>query len=182
VLVPLKFIFPNAGHPTLDGTNVIAATQNSPIFLTADYMAGPVDLGVTQYGDALQRAEFWNLPGFSPTYHVLLSTPSIAPTVTVTVPAGKGNAYALSGGGFFGVLDTAYFDQVLAPLLPSYAANQLPIFLTDNVFLGTNGIIQNCCILGFHASQGPPIGTAKTWIYSAHTEPGTFSGNSILDV
>src|SRR5580704_9647856 len=31
VLVPLKFIFPNAGNPTLDGTNVLAATQNSPI-------------------------------------------------------------------------------------------------------------------------------------------------------
>src|SRR5215469_12974522 len=29
VLVPLKFIFPNAA---LDGTNVIGATQNSPIF------------------------------------------------------------------------------------------------------------------------------------------------------
>ncbi len=68
VLVPLKFIFPNSGNPILDGTNVVAATQNSPIFLTADYMAGSVDLGITQYGDALQRAEFWNLPGFSPNY------------------------------------------------------------------------------------------------------------------
>jgi hypothetical protein len=80
----LKFVFPNPGNPTLDGTNVLAATQNSPIFLTADYMAGSVDLGVTQYGDALQRAEFWNLPGFSPDYHILLGTPSIAATATVT--------------------------------------------------------------------------------------------------
>jgi hypothetical protein len=182
VLVPLKFIFPNAGNPTLDGTNVVAATQNSPIFLSADYMAGSVDLGSTQYGDALQRAEFWNLPGFSPNYHVLLGTPSIAATVTVTVPAGKGNAYALSNGGFEGVLDTTYFSQVLAGLLSSYSANQLPIFLTDNVFLGTNGIIQNCCIIGFHASQGPPAATAKTWIYAAYTEPGTFGGDAILDV
>src|SRR5579862_8233412 len=110
VLVPLRFIFPNAGNPTLDGTNVVAATQNSPVFLTADYTAGSVDLGVTQYGDALQRAEFWNLPGFSLNYHVLLGTPSTAPTVTVTVPAGKGNAYAMSTGGFMGVVDTAYFE------------------------------------------------------------------------
>src|SRR5713101_2936370 len=27
VLVPLRFVFPNAGNPTLDGTNVIAATK-----------------------------------------------------------------------------------------------------------------------------------------------------------
>jgi hypothetical protein len=182
VLAPLKFIFPNAGNPTLDGTNVVAATQNSPIFLTTDYTAGSVDLGITQYGDALQRAEFWNLPGFSPNYHVLLDAPSVAATTTVTVPSGKGNAYALSGGGFMGVLDTTYFNQVLATLRSSYSANQLPIFLTDNVYLGTNGLIQNCCILGFHASQGPPIATAKTWIYAAYAEPGTFSASSFADV
>jgi hypothetical protein len=187
VLVPLKFIFPNAGNPTLDGTNVIAATQNSPIFQPADYMAGSVDLGVTQYGDALQRGEFWNLPGFSPNYHVLLGTPSVAATITITVPTGKGNAFALSGGGgFMGVLDTTYFSQLLTTLIPSYSANQLPIFITDNVYLGTNGLIQNCCILGFHASQGAPIATAKTWIYAAYAEPGTFAGSqaglSFVDV
>jgi hypothetical protein len=182
VLVPLKFIFPNTGNPTLDGTNVVAATLNSPIFQTADYTAGSVDLGTTQYGDALQRAEFWNLPGFSQGYHVLLGTPQIAPTTTVTVPAGKGNAYALSGGGFMGVLDTTYFGQVLATLTPSYSASQLPIFLTDNLYLGTNGVIANCCILGYHASQGPPAATAKTWIYAAYAEPGTFAPNSFADV
>ena len=179
VLVPLKFVFPNAGSPTLDGTKVLGATQNSPIFQTADYMSGAVDLGITQYGDAVQRGEFWNLPGFSPDYHVLLGVPSIAATVTVTVPPGKGNAFALSGGGFMGVLDTTYFEQLLTSLLPSYTANQLPIFTTDNVYLGTNGLMQNCCILGFHASQAGPISTAKTWIYAAYAEPGTFLGSEV---
>lgn len=180
VLVPLKFVFPNPGNPTLDGTNVLAATKNSPIFQTADYMAGSVDLGVTQYGDALQRAEFWNLPGFSPDYHVLLGAPSIAATVTVTVPAGNGNAYALSGGGFMGLLKESYFTQVLATLLPSYSANQLPIFTTDNVLLTANGVITDpFFVVGYHASQGPPIATAKTWIYAAYAEPGTFSGSQI---
>jgi len=178
VLVPLKFIFPNSGT-TLDGTSVIAATQNSPIFQAADYAADSVDLGITQYGDALQRAEFWNLAGFSPDYHVLLGTPSIAATVNVNVPSGVGNAYRLANGGFMGVLDPTYFDQLLTALLPSYSANQLPIFTTDNVYLGTNGLMTNCCILGFHASQGAPIATAKTWIYAAYAEPGTFSGSQV---
>ena len=185
VLVPLKFIFPNPGNPVLDGTNVIGATQNSPIFQTADYMAGSVDLGVTQYGDALQRGQFWNLPGFSPDYHVLLGGPSIATTVTISVPTGKGNAYALSGGGFMGVLDTTYFSQVLVPLLQSYSAGELPVFTTDNVYLGTNALIQNCCILGFHNSQFGPISSAKTWIYAAYAEPGTLSDSqtgSFVDV
>jgi hypothetical protein len=182
VIVPLKFVFPNAPTLNLDGTNVVAATVNSPIFQVADYTAGGTDLGVTQYGDAIQRAEFWNLPGFSPGYHVLLGSPTVAATVTVTVPAGKGTLYRLSSGGLLGVVDTNYFSSILAALLPGYSANTLPVFLTDNVYLGTNGIIQNCCILGFHESQSPPISTAKTWMYAAYTEPGTFRGDVILDV
>jgi len=182
IIVPLKFVFPNTGNPTLDGTNVVAATVNSPMFLTADYTTGGTDIGVTQYGDAIQRAEFWNLPGFSLNYHVLLGTPAIASTVTVNIPAGKGNVFRLSNGGLLGVVDTNFFDQLLGTLTPSYTADQLPIFLTDNVFLGTNGLIQNCCILGFHASQAGPIATAKTWIYAAYTEAGTFRNNVILDV
>ena len=182
VIVPLKFIFPNAGNPTLDGTNVVPATVNSPIFLTADYVTGGVDLGVTQYGDAIQRAEFWNLPGFSTGYHVFLGAPSIASTVTISVPAGLGNGFHLGGGGLVGVVDNSFFDQILAALLPSYTANQVPIFLTDNVFLGANGSIQACCTLGFHNSQSGPIATAQTWIYAGFTEPGTFAGDAILDV
>ncbi len=177
VIVPLKFIFPGTGGPTLDGSNVVTQIQNSPIFQNADYKAGSVDLGTTQYGDALQRAEFWNLPGFSQNYHVLLGQPAVAPTITITVPAGLGNAYALSGGGFQGVVDTAYFEQTVAALTANYTANELPIFLTDNVYLGDNGLIQNCCILGYHDSQGPPAATAKTWIYAAYAEPGTFAGS-----
>ena len=182
VIVPLKFTFSASGNVMLDGANVVVPTANSPLFQTADYKAGAADLGVTQYGDALQRAEFWNLPGFSANYHVLLGTPIIAPTASFVIPAGKGNAYAIGGGGYLGVVDTTYFEQLLSTLIPSYTANELPIFLTDNVDLGTNGLIANCCIIGYHASQGPPLASAKTWIYAAHTEPGTFGGDAILDV
>jgi hypothetical protein len=182
ILVPLKFIFPNTGQPTLDGTNVIARAQNSPIFLTTDYTTGGTDLGLTQYGDAIQRAEFWNLPGFSQDYHVLLGTPTIAATQTFLVPAGQGTAFRSRSGGLAGVLSESYFAAVLASLLPSYTANQLPMFTTDNVFLSPGGTLSGCCVLGYHASQGPPAATARTWIYAAYTEPGTFVGDAILDV
>jgi hypothetical protein len=152
------------------------------MFLTADYTTLGTDLGVTQYGDAIQRAQFWNLPGFSTDYHVLLGLPAIQPTATLTVPAAKGHLYRLRSGGLVGVVDTTFFDTFLNGLLPTYTANELPIFVTDNVFLGTNGVIGNCCILGYHNSQGPPIATAKTWIYAAYTEPGTYRGDVILDV
>lgn len=177
VIVPLRFIFP--GGPTLDGTSVIAAVENSPIFQDADYNSGPVDLGVTQYGDALLRAEFWNLPGFSQDYHVLLGQPFVAPTITISVPVGRGNAYLLSNGGYEGVVDTSFFESIVSSLASSYPASQLPIFLTDNVNLGVGGLIGNCCIVGYHSSQGPPAATARTWIYAAYAEPGTFNGSQV---
>jgi len=183
VLVPLKFVFPNAGNPVLDGTNIIAATENSPIFLSADYTTGGVDLGTTQFGDAIQRGEFWNLPGFSQAgYHVLLGTPVVAPNVTVKVPAGEGNAFQLQNGGFLGVVDPVFFDQVLGAVLPSYTANQLPIFVTDNVVLGSQGQLQFCCALGFHNSAFGPNATAQTWVFATFVEPGTFFGDLIVDV
>jgi hypothetical protein len=183
VIVPIKVVYQTAGGLTLDGTNVAAAVQNSPIFLPADFTFGGTDVGVTQFGDALQRAEFWQLPGFSQDYHVLLGGLTIAPTVTVTITSSaQGNLYRLANGGLVGVVAQSFFNAQLNALTANYGADTLPIFLTDNVFEGINGTINTCCILGYHNSQGPPAATAKTWIYSAYTEPGTFGGNVIVDV
>ncbi len=179
VLVPLNFAFVGAGNPTLDGSNIVLATLNSPIYQVADYTTGGVHLGSTQYADAIQRAEFWNLSGFSHNYHVLLASPAIAQAVTIQVPTEDGAAEQLLSGGFAGLLDIGYFDSIVAGLLPSLPANVTPIFLTDNVFLVSGG---TCCVLGFHSSQGPPIATAKTWIYAAYVEPGTFVDNVFEDV
>lgn len=183
VIVPIRIVFQAQGSATLDGTNVVPAVQNSPIFLTADYTVGGTDLGVTQFGDALQRGEFQNLPGFSPDYHVLLGTPAIAPTLTVTATSKQGNLFRLRNGNLIGVVAEGFFDSQLIAQLPQFAANTLPVFLTDNVFESATGLLDNtCCVLGFHSSQRPPASTAKTWIYAAHTEPGTFRNNAILDV
>ena len=188
VIVPINVVFAagtvnvkSSGPVELDGSSVVPAVQNSPIFQVADYKVGGTDLGVTQYGDALQRGEFHNIPGFSSDYHVLLGNPMVMPTVTITVTSPKGgNAYRLRNGGLLGVVAFGFLEsQVIGPQFP---ANVLPIFLTDNVFESVDGTIHTCCVLGYHSSQGPPASTAATWIYAAHTEPGTFRNNVILDV
>jgi hypothetical protein len=185
VLVPLKFIFPPiSGNPApvLDGTNVIGSIMNSPIFQNAQYMAGPTDLGTTQFGDALQRAEFWNLPGFSTGYHVLLGTPAVANTVTVTVSAGQGSAYQFPDIPLIGIVQTSLMSSTIASQLPNYTANQLPIFVTDAVYLTSSGTMTNCCIFGYHSSQSGAVSTARTWMYAAWAEPGFFNDPNILDV
>ena len=183
VIVPIKVVFATAGGLTLDGGNVVPAVQNSPIFQVSDYIAGATDLGITQYGDALQRAQFHNVPGFSPNYHVLLGGPAIAPTLTLTVTsASEGNLYLLRSGNLLGVLAQGFLDSAIGSQIPNYPARILPIFLTDNVFESFDGTIGTCCILGYHNSQGPPAATAKTWIYAAYTLPGTYVGNAFSDV
>ena len=183
VIVPINVVYATAHNLALNGSDRVSLTQNSPIFLTADYTVGGNDLGVTQFGDALQRGEFQNIAGFSQDYHVLLGTPTIAPAVTITVTSTKqGNLYRLRSGGLVGVLASAFLDSVIDSMVKNFPANTLPIYLTDNVFEGADGTINTCCILGYHASQGGPIATDKTWIYTAHTDPNTFVGNVIEDV
>jgi hypothetical protein len=181
VIVPLQFVFPNGGV-TLDGTNVVGTDVNSPIFQVADYTTGGTDLGVTQYGDAIQRAQFWNVPGFSQDgYHVLLA-PAIAPTITVNVPVGSGAAYRQAGGNWLGVVDSTYFESLVRGLALLNPATQVTIFVTDNVFEGAGGLIQNCCNLGYHTSQIAPVATARTWIYAAYVEPGTILARDVEGV
>uniref|UniRef100_Q023K1 Uncharacterized protein n=1 Tax=Solibacter usitatus (strain Ellin6076) TaxID=234267 RepID=Q023K1_SOLUE len=179
VIVPIRLTFNSTGK-VLDGTNQGAATVNSPIFLTADFTTGGTDVGVTQYGDAIQRAQFWNFSGFSPAgYHVLLGAPTVAPTISITVTTGNGTT---NGSGTVGVVLDTFLDPLLTALVPSFGPNVLPIFLTDNVFESADGTFNTCCTLGYHASEGPPVVTAHTWIYAAYTRSGTFSGNVIQDV
>jgi len=188
VIVPIKLTFPNS--VVLDGTNQVPAVMNSPIFQTADFTTGGVDIGVTQFGDAIQRAEFWNLPGFSADYHVLLGGPTVAPTVSLMVPTSGCPASAHNPGGAcgstigsgIGVVSSEFFDTQVNSMVQLFSANVLPIFLTDNVFEGFDGTAFTCCILGYHASEGPPIATAHTFIYAAYTRSETFRGNVILDV
>lgn len=182
LIVPLQFVFPNGGV-SLDGTNVVAVDESSPIFQVADYSTGGTDLGVTQYGDAIQRAEFWNLPGFSQDgYHVLLAAPVIASTLTMNVPTGSGAAYQQASGQWLGVVDTTYFETLLRNLAFTYPATQVTIFVTDNVFEGVGGLIQNCCNLGYHTAQIGPVTTSHTWIYAAYVEPGTILARDVEGV
>ena len=184
VIVPVKVVFASPAITiALDGTNKLAAVQNSPIFLNSDYTAGTVDLGFTQFGDALQRAEFFNTPGFSNNYHVLLGAPTVAPTLTVTVTSPtQGNLYQLRNGNLVGVVANSFLDAAISSQVHLYPANTLPIYLTDNVYEGFDGTINTCCVFGYHNSQGPPVATAKTWIYAVYTEPNTFVGNFFADV
>jgi len=80
-IIPFDFVF--ADGVVLSGTSKVGNVLGSPNFQNATYTSG-----TTQYGDAVQRAEFWPfVSGASSNWHTLIdSTPTVYPTQVIQVP------------------------------------------------------------------------------------------------
>lgn len=174
VIVPMSFTFSNG--VTLDGTSEVAKTVASPIFQSASFSSG-----VTQFGDAMQRAEFWNSAStVSPGYHVLLGQPSVLATQSFSVPANQGLEFTGQVSGQpIGLLSYSWFNQRLGNLLVSLhlSPTTIPIFLTFDTFLYISSV-SNCCVLGYHGAttslNGNGFQQVNTYIYAAYSNPGIF--------
>jgi hypothetical protein len=80
----------DASRDVIDGVTPVQGVLASPIFTPAPWTIGGVSLGITQWSDAMMRANFWSR--MSTGYHVLLGTPTVIP-ITVDVPAASGFSF-----------------------------------------------------------------------------------------
>jgi hypothetical protein len=160
----------------LGSLNAFSLMRQSPLFNNASFTFNGVNVGTTQYADAVLRGEFWHYLGSaSSPYHLRLSL-STAPALTISVNAGtRGNTTAevinLSGPqcgtntltnphGKLAVVNINTIDG----LLQSYAnanglnASQFPFFVTYNAVasIGAANNPNNCCVLGYHSALGNP--------------------------
>ncbi len=160
ILIPVKFTFSNG--VVLDPTapvygqskSVIQLTQASPLFQAVPFAPGGTKVGTTQYIDAFQRANFWNLVSTSaPNYHVLFN-PVVAPVQSLKVPAYFG--YTQPGPGSpVGYVNSAWLDGELGVMLFKLKnkTNTIPIFIVYN----TLGIESNGFTFGgYHTAFGNP--------------------------
>ncbi len=175
VIVPIRFVFADgtvlsAGHPVCGGTESAASLSvGSPLFQDYPFSPGGTDVGMTQYADAFQRANFWNeVSTISPDYHVLLSASVIA-TQTVSVPVWAGSTrpgpctrIGSVGIGFFDFMARRMIARLGIP------ATSLPVLLNYNTFLTRFG---RCCILGYHSATS----TSHTYVVATYSDPGLFS-------
>lgn len=174
-IIPLSFTFANG--VTLDGTTKVQATIASPIFQQASFKSG-----TTQYGDAIQRANFWNdVSTRSPNYHVLFGQPTVLATESIAVPSNQGTELTGSHSGKqIGLISDSWFSSHLKNVLVSLhiSAQTVPIFLTYNTFL-YQGNTSNCCIIGYHgatsSANGNGVQQVNTYIFAAYNDPGIFS-------
>jgi hypothetical protein len=191
-ITPIRMVFegvflPNGQNVVLDASGTITtATAISPMWQSTQF-----DSGFTQFGDGLQRAEFFSTEASD--WHTLVAKPTIFPTVEIDVPFGDAVVLEFNNV-IFALLDANFFDQQLGNILSSepISISGLPITLVNDVFLFENGNPNDCCVLGFHGAS--PVGTqgnttlVQTFIFDAWVDPhlqifGTVdqNGNFVVD-
>jgi hypothetical protein len=139
-------------HVLPNGYSVITNTAASPLFKKIAFSSGGASMGITQYIDAYQRANFWGAVHSHTGYHLLLGGPTILAQQTLSPPtsSGKvGSAFGFSAG----LIDIDWFDSQVHGLIAKLGIkpNTLPIFLTFNVYLTDKG---TCCVGGYHSATG----------------------------
>ena len=183
VIIPFKFILPDGS--VLDGTTKVHNVLGSPNFRNFAYTSG-----TTQFGDAVQRAEFWeHVSSTSPGYHVRLGAPTVLPTQTIAIPA---NQVVFFVGSHSGKLEAFISASWFADKLQNainvlhVPPTTLPIILTYNSFLYVHDVNVFCCIAGFHGAFASRNGNGnqqvQTFIYAGWGDPGIFRNPSFQDI
>jgi hypothetical protein len=185
-LLPITLFFDGyadeKGDPiVLDVTPDLARVASSPSFQKAQYPNG-----YTQFGDAIQRAQFAHV--MSPTWHTVLEAPTALRPVNIEVPSGFATLYRMrSSGAIFAVVDEGFFISQLNTILQfeDTQVTGLPIALTTNVFLAPKADMRQCCVMGFHTSfdvgQQAGLQLVQTFVWASWISPGIFGG-TVADV
>ncbi|HYL45893.1 MAG TPA: hypothetical protein VEU52_02605 [Candidatus Limnocylindrales bacterium] len=143
--------------------------RQSPIFEEAIFDFGGTIVGNTQYVDAFQRGNFWNVED-QEDFHTLLNPVKMLPAIQINVPADSGLTLPSAdfpSCGPFGIVDFFFLDNLLTgTILPALAsqgvnASNFPTFLMYNVVLASPVTqLGTCCVLGYHgATSNLPIQT-----------------------
>jgi hypothetical protein len=126
------------GNPiVIESQSIVDDFLGSPNFVKSEY-----SVGRGQFGDAVQRASFYNIAERD--WHTTLERPRILIPVRIDVPVGMAQLYDLGNGKFVGIVNFDFlYSQIQTILqLENIKTNELPILLSHNVFADQ--------ALGFH--------------------------------
>jgi hypothetical protein len=170
------------GDPViLDSEAIVPGVEASPIFRNAGYTS----VGVTQFADAVQRAQFFRV--MAPDWHTLLAPPELLKPVTIDVPRGMARVYRnRSLGVTFAVVDTNFFISQLNTVvqLENLRSDSLAVVLTNNIFLAPKADPKQCCVLGFHTSFATgqePVPQVQTMVWASWIDGGLL-GSGVADI
>lgn len=189
VIIPLRVNFASGNASIspnnadcVDKTTPLVRVANSPLFNNnITWLEGNTIVGVTQFTDAFQRANFWSsVSTISPNYHVLLNPVQVTPEAFLNVPASLGGVIGFACAGHpIGGVSINYLDGFVRSLISSLniPPTTFTLVVTYDVeqLLGNGGFF-----LGYHSAAQTPNGT---WTYAigSYTDPGIL-GLKVSDV
>lgn len=161
----------------LDAQPLLPRVLNSPNFRSANYQTG-----FTQFGDAVQRAEFYG--SMAPEWHTLLKSPQELKAVNIVVPRGMAKVYRNpANGAVYALVDSSFFISQLNTIvqMAQLRPDALAILLTNNVLLGPGADVKRCCVLGFHtafdAGQQGSRRLVQTMVWASWVDSGILGAN-----
>ena len=176
-----EFVDADGDPIVLDPGPIMTRIAGSPNFHVFPYQTG-----LTQFADAVQRAQFFRTMGQD--WHTLLQPPQMLMPVVIEVPRGLAKVYRNpSTGVVFAVVDTNFFISQLNTIvqLESLRPEALALILTTNVFLAPKADVKQCCVLGFHtafdAGRLGRLQQVQTLVWASWIDQGLL-GSSVADV
>jgi hypothetical protein len=187
---------------TVDANRFVQPSLNSPNFQRFKYehnASAPVTGESVQFGDAVQRAEFFS--SMDPNWHTELA-PQVVDHISITVPKfvnvriGTQVVQALNyqsgiaaDGNRFVLMLNLFFNQQLGVIMNNEIdagnattdAINLPLFPNTYLFSLNRANPQqrgSCCTLGFHTYFTDGASPEHRWItdYASYISPGIFGG------
>lgn len=145
-----EFVDQNGNNIVIDATGNTSTLLNGP-----DFERFPFATGNTQFSDAVQRAEFFNVMkkgDGDDQWHTLLEQPRQFTPVTIEVPFGSSLVFT-DGTNFFAFVDINFMNSQLNTLVQTenIRTDEIPIFVTHNAVYA-DFVFGGCCIGGFHTA------------------------------
>ena len=187
-ILPIVLIFPdivdNNGNPfVFDPTGILSLTTESPLWDKVNF-----GVDVTQFTDAIQRAEFFQQDRDVDT-HTILKDPRVLNALVVFVPGDDGNIYVnTQTGAFLAVLDSEFWAFQLETILQlaDFKFDSFAMLLTKNMSIAPNADITQGLVGGFHDAliytdaNGNPT-AAQTFEWSSWNDLDLF-GDTFADI
>jgi len=175
VLAPVTLVFDTRADKSGKKVEISAAdgvqkVVQSPIFQKYAFATGD-----TQYGDAIQRAQFYQ-EASAKDWHTLLGQPRVTSPLRITIP--PANGYLLTSkktGHSLAIVDLDYVQNELFKGLAKTQASpdELVIALTKNVEFYELGDATVCCTWGAHGAQAEASSKAlQPFVLSTYLDPG----------
>ncbi|MGH9565319.1 MAG: hypothetical protein ACRD4I_05010, partial [Candidatus Angelobacter sp.] len=181
-IIPVSMLFEgfadDNGEPVvLDPGPMVARIRNSPNFHAATYQTG-----FTQFGDAVQRAQFYG--SMASDWHTLLGAPQTLKPVNIVVPRGMAKVFRNPASNVvYALVDSSFFISQLNTIvqMANLRPDALALVLTSNVLLAPEAEAKRCCVLGFHtafdAGQQGATRMVQTLVWASWMDSGILGAN-----